>query len=260
MVNFDAPEIQRCNLSSAVLQLIAMGQSPFQFEYIDNPGRESSESCMFAADSVLAAFQTLAGLEAISGPDTITPLGRQMLLYPLDPGHARILISALSLNCVSEIIDILSLLDAGPVWVDKQNEREASAAAKAKFVSRDGDHLTGMNVLRAYMELKEAAGGVGKWAKENYVNLKTINSALKVRQQLRELVKRHGNDPDLSAGDDTEKVRRCLLAGLFMNTAVIQSDGTYRQAAGNLVCLSQTRLQLDNRANGRPSRSILARS
>ena len=176
-----------------------------------------------------------------------------MLLYPLDPGHARILISSLAPqnSCVSEIIDILSLLDAGPVWVDKQNEREASAAAKAKFVSRDGDHLTGMNVLRAFMELKEAnaeggkggsqgqgvgaGAGVGKWAKESFVNLKTLNSALKVRQQLRELVKRHGHDPDLSAGQDTDKVRRCLLAGMFMNTAVIQSDGTYRQAAGSLV-------------------------
>jgi hypothetical protein len=26
-----------------VLQLIAMGQNPFEFEYIDDPGRESSK-------------------------------------------------------------------------------------------------------------------------------------------------------------------------------------------------------------------------
>ena len=43
MPEFDAPEIQRCNLSSAVLQLIAMGQNPFDFEYIDNPGRDASK-------------------------------------------------------------------------------------------------------------------------------------------------------------------------------------------------------------------------
>jgi HrpA-like RNA helicase len=43
-VEFDAPEIQRCNLSSAVLQLVAMNQDPFTFEYIDNPGREASKS------------------------------------------------------------------------------------------------------------------------------------------------------------------------------------------------------------------------
>lgn len=43
LIEFDAPEIQRCNLASAVLQLVAMGQDPFTFEYIDSPGREPSE-------------------------------------------------------------------------------------------------------------------------------------------------------------------------------------------------------------------------
>jgi HrpA-like RNA helicase len=43
-VEYDAPEIQRVNLASAVLQLVAMGLDPFTFEYIDNPGREPSKS------------------------------------------------------------------------------------------------------------------------------------------------------------------------------------------------------------------------
>jgi HrpA-like RNA helicase len=37
------PEIQRCNLAAAVLQLVAMNQDPFTFEYIDSPGRDASE-------------------------------------------------------------------------------------------------------------------------------------------------------------------------------------------------------------------------
>jgi HrpA-like RNA helicase len=48
---FDAPEIQRTNLASAVLQLIAMGLDPFEFEYIDNPGRDPSESLAMSPDS-----------------------------------------------------------------------------------------------------------------------------------------------------------------------------------------------------------------
>ena len=43
MADFDAPEIQRVNLASAVLQLVAMGQNPLEFEYIDPPGRDNSE-------------------------------------------------------------------------------------------------------------------------------------------------------------------------------------------------------------------------
>lgn len=176
-----------------------------------------------------------------------------MLRYPLDPSHARILIASLQKDrgCVNEIIDILSLADAGHLWIDKQNERDQAAEARAKFISIDGDHLTALNVFRAFLELRESTAngngngdkkGMGKlpaavtrWARENYINTKTLAQALKVRAQLRELVKREGHHPDESCGREYDVVRRCLLAGLFMNTAVIQSDKTFRQTAGTLV-------------------------
>lgn len=230
---FDTPEIQRCNLASAVLQLIATRQDPFTFEYIDPPSR----------DSVTAAFRTLAGLGAISSPTEITPLGRRMLRYPLDPEHARILLAAYEYGCASEIIDILSLAVSGAVFLDRaQDARETAAAARAKFLHRDGDHLTAMNVFRAYLALKEQRaaehatdkGGIAAWCRDNHVNGKTLAQAVKVRQQLRELAARFGDDFKSSCGGDTGAVGRALLQGLFMNTAVIQSDGTYRQTAGSL--------------------------
>ncbi|WVF68149.1 hypothetical protein IAT40_002912 [Kwoniella sp. CBS 6097] len=240
MPEFDAPEIQRCNLSSAVLQLIAMGQNPFEFEYIDNPGR----------DAIAAAFQTLAGLEAISSPTDLTSLGRQMLRFPLDPPHARILISSFSLDCTNEIIDIMSLINAGgTVFLDRPNDREEASTAKAKFVHRDGDHLTALNVFRSYIALRESklssrsnknkgseqAQGVVGWCKDNFVNGKTLVQALKIRDQLRELCDKAGQDWRVSAGSESAGVLRALLSGLFMNTAVIQADGSYRQTAGSLT-------------------------
>ncbi|OXM81762.1 ATP-dependent RNA helicase prh1 [Cryptococcus neoformans Bt63] len=235
MPEFDAPEIQRCNLSSAVLQLIAMGQNPFEFEYIDNPGR----------DSILAAFQELVGLSALSSPTTITPLGLQMLRFPLDPPHARILLAAFEYGCANEIIDIISLVNAGGnVFIDRPNDREEAAQARQKFIHREGDHLTMMNVFRAYTELKESKSSshsnsssqsLVSWCKDNHVNSKTLAQALKVREQLRELSERLGKDGKASCGSEWGMVGRSLLQGLFMNTAVIQADGSYRQTAGSLT-------------------------
>lgn len=162
-----------------------------------------------------------------------------MLRYPLDPEYSRILIASFDLGCPSEIIDVLSLFNAGIVWVDRSSDRDAAATARAKFVHRDGDHLTAMNVLRAYVALKDqdqkSNVKIGRWCKENFVNHKTMVAAVKVRDQLRELAQRNGRDWKVSCGSETELVIRCLLQGLFMNTALIQADGTYKQTAGNLV-------------------------
>lgn len=79
------------------------------------------------------------------------------------------------------------------------------------------------------------SGGIVKWCKDNYVNSKTLAHALKIRDQLRELAVREGRDPDVSCGSDFDKVGKSLLQGLFMNSAIITADGTYRQTAGTLV-------------------------
>jgi len=186
--------------------------------------------------SVKAAFQTLAGLGALDSPTLITPLGREMLHYPLDPEHARILMASFTLGCASEIIDIVSLVVSGPVWIDRASDRVSAATARAKFIHRDGDHLTGLNVFRAFLAANESRG---RWCRENHVNAKTLSAAMRVRDQLRELATRNGKDWNVSCGSETEVVVRCLLQGLFMNTAIIQADGTYKQTAGSLVCSSR---------------------
>lgn len=237
---FDTPEIQRCNLSSAILSLIAMNQNPFEFEYIDAPGR----------DSIVAAFRSLAGLGAIASPTEITPLGRQMLKYPLDPEHGRILLAGFEFGCSAEIIDILSLIVSGPVFVERGSDgKETAAQARQKFIARDGDHLTGMNVLRAYLALKEQRAeeleggeggdsrkeekGLASWCRDNAVNSKTLAAACKVRAQLRQLAQRHGQ-AITSCHSELAPISHALLQGLFMNTAVIQADGTYKQTVGSL--------------------------
>lgn len=168
-----------------------------------------------------------------------------MLRFPLDPPHARILLAAFEYGCPNEIIDIISLVNAGGnVFIDRPSDREEAAQARQKFIHREGDHLTMMNVFRAYIELKESRASshsnfssqslVG-WCKDNHVNSKTLAQALKVRDQLRELSERLGKDWKSSCGSEWGLIGKSLLQGLFMNTAVIQADGSYRQTAGSLV-------------------------
>jgi len=210
--------------------------------------------------SVAAAFQTLAGLGALSSPTSVTDLGRDMLKYPLDPTHARILLASFDFGCPNEIIDILALLNAGgAVFVDRSSDRDKAAESRRKFISRDGDHLTALNVFREFIALsqsKETRSGIGRWAKENHINLKPLGQAIKIREQLRSLAEKHGKDWKVAAGAESGPVVRALLQGLFMNTAVIQADGTYRQTAGSLVriwCATMTKLTGSKSRSTRPA-------
>lgn len=138
-----------------------------------------------------------------------------MLSYPLDPTHSRILLASFDLGCPSEIIDILSCVVAGPIWVDRSSERDSTAAARAKFIHRDGDHLTNMNLFRAFRSVKEAGQeGVQRWCRDNHVNSKTLAHALRIREQLIDLAENEGRDPSVSCGSEYDRVGRALLSTL----------------------------------------------
>lgn len=65
------------------------------------------------------------------------------------------------------------------------------------------------------------------WCYENFINVRSMKTVLETRKQIRDLCVR--NDVEItSAGDDTIGYRRCLLYGLFVNTAQLQPDGSYK--------------------------------
>ncbi|KAJ9125209.1 hypothetical protein QFC22_000163 [Naganishia vaughanmartiniae] len=231
-------EILRTDLSSAILTLIAMKQNPFEFPYIDQPSRPFS----------VQAVAELLRLSAITvNPFRLTELGKRMQHYPMIPSRARILLESFHCGCPSEIIDILSLQEAGNPILESASQREKAEKAKATFKHRDGDHLTYLAILRAFIEQQEQRasapqGGrtgssvspTSEWCKDNALNFRVLKEAVQIRSQLRQLAQQQGHDPDVSAGEDSDKVLRCLLHGLFLNTARIQPDKRgYRQVVGS---------------------------
>uniref|UniRef100_A0A0B7BJK1 RNA helicase n=1 Tax=Arion vulgaris TaxID=1028688 RepID=A0A0B7BJK1_9EUPU len=79
------PEIQRCNLSSVVLQLMALGISDvLTFDFMDKPSPESIKAA-------LEELVLLGALERQEKSDILklTPLGKQMAAFPLDPRFAN---------------------------------------------------------------------------------------------------------------------------------------------------------------------------
>ncbi|XP_064629745.1 ATP-dependent RNA helicase DHX33-like [Lineus longissimus] len=210
------PEIQRCNLASVLLQLLAMGiHDLVNFDFMDRPSTEAINN----------AIEQLVLLEAVEKEDILklTDLGKKMSAFPLDPRYSKVILKSKDFNCLEEILTIVSLLSVESVMLTPQNKRDEALAARRKFVSNEGDHVTLLNIYKAYKGVK----GNKQWCQENYVNVRNLKMGGEVRKQLRDICQ-NLQLPFQSCGRDTTNIRKCMAYGFFMNSAELLKDGVYK--------------------------------
>lgn len=193
---------------------------------------------------MINALFELRQLGAIDDQQRITKLGRKMAVLPIEPKLGRILLASFELGCPSEIVSLVALLGfADTLLFSPSTEREEAIEAHSKFVHRDGDPLTLLNMLRSYEAVPGNKAERKAWCKDNYVNAKALANALEARKQLRERCDRMGLEWKQSCGDETEPILQSCLMGLGQNTAVLCPDGTYRRLLGSLVSSSPFRIR-----------------
>ncbi|KAH9841346.1 P-loop containing nucleoside triphosphate hydrolase protein [Rhodofomes roseus] len=219
------PEIRRCALTSSMLQLRCLGQDIEELDFMDKPDREA----------IGAALKTLYLLGALDSKRCLTKLGRDMAAFPLEPNLARAVVASREFGCTLEVIGIVSVLSASSkLFFDSTDEREAAAEARRKFRHRSGDHMTILNVVRAYQEIAaaEKKSGRKEWCRKQFLNDRCLAEAQDIRDQLREVCTRMQIDWKTSCGEDEQPVLKCLVRGLVQHAAFLQPDGSYKQLMG----------------------------
>lgn len=200
------PEIQRQNLSNSILMLKAMGINDLLgFDFMDPP----------PINTTLTALEALYNLAALDDDGFLTRLGRRMADFPMEPALAKTLIVSADLHCSDEILSIISMLSTqGEIFSRPRADQNKADQKKAKFHDPTGDHLTLLNAYTAWTR----ANCDFSWAKENFVQQRTMRRAKDVRTQLQGIMARH-RLPLLSCGRDSTLIRKALVAGFFRNTA-----------------------------------------
>ncbi|KAH9936070.1 P-loop containing nucleoside triphosphate hydrolase protein [Fomitopsis serialis] len=219
------PEIRRCALTSSMLQLRCLGQDIEELDFMDKPDQEA----------IGAALKTLYLLGALDNKRCLTKLGRDMAVFPLEPNLARAVVASREFGCTLEVIDIVSVLSASSkLFFDSTDEREAASEARRKFRHRSGDHMTVLNVVRAYQVVAaaEKKSGRREWCKRQFLNERCLAEAQDIRDQLREVCTRMQIDWKTSCGEDEQPVLKCLVRGLVQHAAYLQPDGSYKQLMG----------------------------
>jgi HrpA-like RNA helicase len=104
----------------------------------------------------------------------LTPLGRQMAGFPLEPALAKILIMSKSFQCTQEAIAIISLLSVETLFHTPSDKREEALDARRAFISTDGDMLTFLNVFKAFL----STGKDKQWCHDHFINYRALKNVM----------------------------------------------------------------------------------
>ncbi|XP_023274145.1 putative ATP-dependent RNA helicase DHX33 [Seriola lalandi dorsalis] len=216
LIPMTVPEIQRCNLAGVMLQLMALGiPDVMNFDFMSRPSPE-------AVRSAVDHLELLGAVERKEGQVFLTALGKKMASFPLEPRYAKTILLSPDYSCSEEILSIVSLLSVDTVLYNPPARREEVLAARKKFSSSEGDHMTLLNIYRAFKKV----GGNKEWCRENFVNSRNMGLVKEVQAQLKEICLKLNLKLE-SCGAETGNVRRCLAHGMFVNAAELQPDGSY---------------------------------
>ncbi|CAG80826.1 YALI0D09955p [Yarrowia lipolytica CLIB122] len=219
------PEILRSNLCGVVLMLMSLGiVNILSFEFMDPPPK----------DTLIKALELLYALGAINDKGQPTKIGRQMAEFPTDPMLARAILASEKYQCTSEVLSIVSMLgEAASLFFRPKDKKMAADRAREMFTKPGGDHLTLLEVFRQW----SLADYSQQWAKDNFMQYKSLTRARDVRDQLYNLCDRVEIDPEVSAAeleDPQTAIQKALTAGFFPNAARLNRGGdSYKTVKSN---------------------------
>ncbi|MBC7833675.1 MAG: hypothetical protein H7Y88_01060, partial [Phycisphaerales bacterium] len=190
------------------------------FDFMDPP----------PTDTIVRAVEQLYALGALNNSGDLTKIGRQMAEFPTSPMLARAILAADKAHCVEEVLSIIAMLgEASALFYRPKDKKIHADSARARFMSKDGgDHFSLLNIWSEWVD----ADFSYVWARENFLQQRSLNRARDVRDQLARLCDRvevsTGAEASAGAGN-LAPIQKAIAAGFFPNAARLQRGGdSYR--------------------------------
>jgi len=182
------------------------------FEFLSPPSPES----------MMRGLEMLNQLGAIDDDGFMTDVGDKISKFPLEPMLAKMLVESPAHKCSNEALSIASMLCVRPVFLRPTGMSRPADDARGRFAHLDGDHLTLLNVFHAYKQHVQDGVEPAKFCGENYLSVRALAQAEKIREQLRQVMDQLGLPMVSTDFQDKEyypNIRRCLTSGFFSQVA-----------------------------------------
>ncbi|KAK3562219.1 hypothetical protein QTP86_030548 [Hemibagrus guttatus] len=222
MLTTTIPEIQRTNLANVVLLLKSLGvQDLLLFHFMDPPPE----------DNMLNSMYQLWILGALDNTGALTPTGRLMVEFPLDPALSKMLIVSCDMGCSADILIIVSMLSVPTIFYRPKGREEESDQVREKFAVPESDHLTYLNVFLQWKNNNYSS----IWCNEHFIHTKAMRKVREVRAQLKDIMVQQKINL-VSCGSDWDVIRKCICAAYFHQAAKLKGIGEYVNVRTGMPC------------------------
>jgi len=215
----ELPEVKRLDLAEVVLTLKASGVEEIgSFRWLEPPDPKA----------LARAEQLLVDLGALRPGDvanSVTPLGRRMLAFPVHPRYARMLLAAQQYRCVPAVALIAALTQG----------RNLLRRLEGKQAREDREDVLGSDaesdlfiLMRAFRYAEKSRFDSQRCARLG-INAGAAREAAQLTEQFLAIAR--GEGLDLETGEvKAGSIERCVLAGFPDQVAVRVDAGTLRCA------------------------------
>ena len=226
---FTDPEIRRTNLAAVILRMLKLGLGKVSaFPFIDPPEPKM----------VRDGYKLLEELGAVTARGRLTAVGHRMAELPIDPKLARMLLAAAELECLPEVLVVVSALsvqDPRERPADKQSQSDQS---HARFNHPKSDFLTWINLWRYYEDQRQSLSQsqLRKLCKREYLSFLRMREWREVHSQLTVACRQLGLKPKALSDEELyESIHKALLSGLLSQVAQQDEGRLFTAARGRKV-------------------------
>ncbi len=217
---FTDAEMLRTNLAAVILQMSQLRLGSIEnFPLIDKPDSRLIKD----------GYQLLEELQALDAHKKATACGKAMASLPVDPRLAKIIITAGQLNCLEEILIIVSALAIQDPRERPSEKQQAADEKHRQYWDKESDFLAFVNLWQAVEEQRQELGSnqFQKWCKKQFLSYLRVREWREVHTQLKVALKPLGfvlNKEPASY----QAIHTALLSGFLGHIACKDEEGGYQ--------------------------------
>ncbi len=243
---YSTPEILRSNLAGVILRMLSLNLGDVtSFPFIDRPHPKN----------IRDGIETLRDLGALTRDEgeaqahhyTLTPIGRTMALFPLDPRISRMIIEAKKEGCINEIAVVAAALSIQDPRERPYDKIDQAAVAHAQFQHPESDFLTYLQIWNRYsdsIEKMESQNRLRKFCRDHFLSYRRMTEWRDIYHQILEIVsgrnipRKRGKTVKIEIDQTVaDRIHRCILSGYLSNIAQKKEKNMYTAAKSREVML-----------------------